>query len=112
MEKRLNMISYEEFEDYMLRLKRLIEADMKVDGALREVSPEFGGFHNEIAIDLVLDMLKRLTHDECDNISYYIWEINWGEDWEEGYITDEDGTDIPMKTIKDLYSYLEEEYED
>lgn len=106
------MISYKEFEDYMLRLKRLIEADEKVDSALKEVSPEFGGFHNEIAIDLVLDMLKRLTHDEFDNISYYIWDTNWGEEWEEGMITDEDGKDIPMKTLKDLYKVLEEQYED
>lgn len=106
------MISYKEFEDYMLRLKRIIEADEKVDSALKEVSPEFGGFHNEIAIDLVLDMLKRLTHDEFDNIDYYIWDTNWGEDWVNGMITDEKGNDIPMKTLKDLYELLEEQYED
>ena len=106
------MISYKEFEDYMLRLKCIIEADTKVDSALREVSPEFGGFHNEIAIDLVLDMLKRLTHDEFDNISYYIWDTNWGENWVSGMITDEKGNDIPMKTLKDLYELLEEQYED
>lgn len=112
MEKRLNMISYDRFEDYMLRLKQIMEADDKIDSALKSISPEFGGFQNEIAIDLVLDMLRELTHDKYGNISYYIWEINWGEDWEYGMVTDEFGYDIPMKTLKDLYKLLEEEYEE
>ncbi len=105
------MISYDKFESYMLELKRLYDVDMKIDKALTELSPDFGGFHNEIAVDLIMDLLKELTHDECDNIAYYIWELDWGKDWEMGCITDENGKDIPMKTIKDLYDYLESEYE-
>lgn len=112
MEKRLKMISYDKFEDYMLRLKKMIDTDNLVDSALKKISPEFGGFQNEIAIDLVIEMLKELTHDKFGNIGYYIWELNWGEDWECGMVTDEFGYDIPMKTIKDLYNMLEEEYEE
>lgn len=60
--------------------------------------------------ELFPKMLAELTYDSSDWISYYIYELNWGESWKEGMVTDKNGKDIPLKTTKDLYNLLLEEF--
>lgn len=49
--------------------------------------------------------LKAQLNDECDWISYWMWELNFGEKWKPGTVT-ENGNDIPLKTIDDLWNLL------
>ena len=55
---------------------------------------------NEITKDL-----KAQFDDKCDWISYWMWELNFGENWKPGTVT-ENGNDIPLKTIDDLWNLL------
>ena len=75
------MIEYKKFEKYMNEFKRLLEVEEKIDNSLKELSPEFGGFSLEIAIDLIHELLKDLMMDRYDNICYYIYELEWGTKW-------------------------------
>lgn len=104
------MIECKEFEEYMLKLKGLIEDEQELNNAFKRFSPEWGGFSNEKAINLILKLLKDLTKDKYDDIEYFIYELDWGKEWHIGCITSSDGKDIPMGTIKDLYNYLKENY--
>ena len=49
--------------------------------------------------------LKAQFDDKCDWIGYWMWELNFGENWKPGTIT-ENGNDIPLKTIDDLWNLL------
>ena len=49
--------------------------------------------------------LKAQFDDKFDWISYWMWELNFGENWKPGTVT-ENGNDIPLKTIDDLWNLL------
>ena len=106
------MIDYKKFRKYMTMFKEMLILDDKLNDVLCEISPDFGGYHNSQAITLFLDMIKEMVKDKCEWIEYYIWELDWGKNWQEGMVTEKDGTDVPLKTLKDLHSLLESEYED
>lgn len=71
---------------------------------LKVVDSEFGGgyIHNK-SIHFLVELLKKLTNDSNDWISYYCWEIDFGDKYYEGCVTEADGTPIPLKTPEDLY---------
>ena len=55
----------------------------------------------------------RLLHsiagikDKDEWIDYFCFELDFGKKWCEGMITNDDGTDIVLKTAEDLYNLLE-----
>lgn len=57
-------------------------------------------------IDCVLSLLKVSMNDETDLISYFCYDLNFGEKWYEGCVADKDGTDLVLKSVDDLYKIL------
>lgn len=52
-------------------------------------------------------VLEHVTNDvskDQSDLSYFLFELDAGREWEPGTITDEDGNDIPMKTLDDLWN--------
>lgn len=43
-----------------------------------------------------------------NDISYYMWELDFGKNWCPGYVTDINGKDIPFKNSEDLWNILTE----
>ena len=105
------MIEYEKFEYYMDKYKKIGEQEATLNKALYEMSNDFGGYYNDNVHELILKLLKDITHDSSDWIGYYIYELNWGENYKEGYVVGENGENIPLETVKDLYNLLKEEFE-
>ena len=63
--------------------------------------------------DVVVTLLEEVMHCTTDDIagsdiSYFIYDLNFGEDWEPGMIIDKDGNDIDHSTTEKLYNYLVE----
>lgn len=54
---------------------------------------------------LVNVLIEVFNDDPADIITYYIYELEFGEKWESGMITDNE-QDIKLKTPEDLYDYL------
>lgn len=55
----------------------------------------------------VINLLETIFKDEEDRwIDYWIWELDFGEKYEDGTVTDKDGTVIPLKTAEELYDFL------
>lgn len=49
--------------------------------------------------------------DGFDDISYYMWKLNFGKNWRLGTVTDVNGKDIPLKNSEDLWNILTEKGE-
>lgn len=95
------------FIDTINFIKELNVEENKFNKLLREIDSEFGGgfIHNK-SIHYLTGLLKELYNDENDWISYYCWEIDFGDKYKEGCVTEQDGTPIPLKTPEDLYNIL------
>jgi len=106
------MISYDKFNHYMTKLQEFEDIENDIDKALNRLSPDFGGFFLGEIKNEYLSMLKELTHDKYNDIAYFIYDLEYGSKWKVGTITTKDGKDIKLSTIKDLYDYLKEQYND
>ena len=60
--------------------------------------------YNEILETALVDVLQEMYND-TDTLGWWIYEMEFGTKAEEGSMTDENGNDIPMRTIEDLYRY-------
>lgn len=57
--------------------------------------------------DTIVNLLETIFNDNKTNwISYWIWELDFGEKYNEGDVTKKDGTIIPLKTVEELYDFL------
>lgn len=55
-------------------------------------------------ISLLHYTFEEKDHDEW--IEYFCYELDFGKEWREGLITENDGTDINLSTPENLYDYL------
>ena len=101
----------EEFEKYINRIR---EVDAFQD-ELRNVCYKFCkdnkmGEEADIwmptLVCSVVELLEKLMGSNSDWIGYWIWELKYGEEYEDGCITDENGKIIKLKTVEDLYNLL------
>lgn len=65
--------------------------------------------------DTVVTLLEEIMHCTTDDIagsdiSYFIYDLNFGEEWEPGMIIDKDGNDVDYSTAEKLYDYLVKQY--
>ncbi len=54
----------------------------------------------------VILLLQKLLRDTGDDISYFIYELDYGRKYEPGMITDVDGHDIDFSSPERVYDYL------
>lgn len=99
------MLKYEDFHKYLTNVKNTwleidrLEEVLTVDW-LCKIS----------MLDDVLALLEDSMHDTDAWISYWCFEQNFGEDWDEHTASEADGTPIIMKTDRQLYDYLVKNY--
>lgn len=60
---------------------------------------------------ICIELLSKIMHNKYETIDYFVYDLNFGEDWKPGCI-ENNGKDIKLKTIKDLYNCLIEESKD
>jgi hypothetical protein len=104
------MINKEKFTKYMNELYILNKVEHTINDAIKKTNKfEF------LAIDfapyetLVVDMLGELMEDTSDWIPYFIYELNFGENYDSDImISDANGIFVKMSSFDDLYSILTE----
>lgn len=95
------------FIDTINFIKELNQEENDFNDMLRRVDNEFGGgFIHGKSINYLTGLLKILTNDENDWISYYCWEIEFGEKYYDGCVTEVDDTPIPLRTPEDLWNII------
>lgn len=96
------MLLFEEFDQIINTIK-------KKDLELGEICDVLGSHEKLYQMSLFDEIIKLLEHifkDKNDWIGYWIWELNYGEEWCEGCVSEADGTDIKLQTSADLYQFL------
>lgn len=61
--------------------------------------------------DIVVTLLEEIFQCTIDehvgsDISYFIYDLDFGKKWKPGLITDKDGNDVDYSTAEKLYDYL------
>ena len=108
----MNLLSRNDFSNVINRLK---QNDRFLD-KLSDVLDEFG-IDNQICStgleDVIIDILETIFDDKKSEwISYWIWELDYGEKYNDGDVADEDGVAISLRTPEDLYDFLLKEKSD
>lgn len=65
-----------------------------------------GNIYPPMCTKTVTDLLEFIFNDKNQWISYWIFELDFGKKYEDGLVTQKDGTIIPLKTVEDLYNLL------
>lgn len=120
MQKKRNQngvpLSKMEFVDIIARLQEASELVDKVEELFRKSRDNLDcDFCNGAGLQIshegvVVDLLQKLMRDELvENISYFIYELDYGKRFELGDVMDEE-RQIDIGTAEKLYDYLVEEY--
>ena len=65
-----------------------------------------GNIYPPMCTETVIDLLEFIFNDKNQWISYWVFELEFGKQYEDECIKWEDGEVIPLKTAEDLYDLL------
>lgn len=104
------MISKEKFVEIINRLRNYNDLQNKIDGLFKEnIDNKENDFINAGSIcigheSVVVYLLENMF--DTDMISYWIYELDYGERYTEGCVLDENMNNIDLSTAEKLYDYL------
>lgn len=102
------MLNKKSFVEYINFIKKMQDSEMRIYHVLREEITDFDGFIYSKYETKFVDLLAEVMDDKDEWISYFIYELDFGQNWKEGTVTEKDGTDIRLQTPEDLYILLTE----
>lgn len=97
----------ENFKEVMTRIKKVWEFEDELSNFYHSHSVDYC-CDTPNCIDVAIDLLGYIFQDESEWILYYVYELYWGRDYQDGDVKDKDGNVIPFKSLDDLYNMLEE----
>ena len=109
------MISKKEFVEIIERLKNYNDLQDKIDDLFKSnIDNKEMDFMNAGSIcigheSVVVELLENMF--DTDMISYWIYELDYGERYEEGCVLDENMNNIDISTEEKLYDYLVQDIE-
>ena len=109
------MISKEKFIEIINRLRNYNDLQNKIDGLFKEnIDNKEKDFINAGSIcigheSVVVYLLENMF--DTDMISYFIYELDYGKNYKNGYVLDGVGNIIDLSTVEKLYDYLIKETE-
>ena len=109
------MISKKEFVEIIERLKNYNDLQDKIDDLFKNnIDNKEMDFINAGSIcigheSVVVYLLERMF--DTDMISYWIYELDYGREYKDGYVQDGQGNNIDISTVEKLYDYLIKEEE-
>lgn len=104
------MISKKEFVEIIERLKNYNDLQDKIDDLFKSnIDNKEMDFMNAGSIcigheSVVVELLENMF--DTDMISYWIYELDYGERYEEGCVLDENMNEIDLSTAEKMYDYL------
>ena len=102
----MNILSKTDFCSIINDLKRNDEFLDDIGDVFRKYKREDQVYSTGLE-DTVVSLLEIIFKDkEAQWISYWVWELNYGETYNEGDVTEEDGTNITLRSAEVLYDFL------
>lgn len=108
-------LSKKEFVDIITRLQTATELVDKVEELFRQSGDNLANdFCNGVGLQIshegiVVQLLEKIMGDSCGNISYFIYELDYGKEYKEGCISDNNGF-IDISSAGKMYDFLMIEY--
>jgi hypothetical protein len=105
------LITKEEFVDIINKLRETSDLVDKVDTLFRESRENVEcDFCNAASLQIshepiVVKLLQKIMRDKGEDISYFIYELDYGRDYKHGSVTDSNGI-VDMGTPEALYELL------
>jgi hypothetical protein len=105
------LITKEEFVDIINKLRETSDLVDKVDTLFRESRENVEcDFCNAASLQIshepiVVKLLQKIMRDKGEDISYFIYELDYGRDYKHGSVTDSNGI-VDMGTSEALYELL------
>ena len=109
------MISKEKFVEIINRLKSYNELQKKINDLFEDnIENTEMDFMNAGSIcvgheSVVVYLLENML--DTDMISYFIYELEYGEKYEKGCVLDANMTEIDLSTAEKMYDYLVQDIE-
>ena len=97
-------MKFENFEKILNAIELTLEKNSKRSEILSELYESFVVTEPDLVSD-VIKLLESEFADEGEWISYFIYDLSFGKDYQDGCITDHD-KNISLKTIRELYDFL------
>lgn len=108
-------LAKQEFVDIINRLRGATELVDKVEKLFRDSRENLEcDFCNGAGLQIshegiVVKLLEKLLQDRGGNVSYFIYELDYGREYREGCVSDNNGN-IDISTPEKLYDLLMAEY--
>ena len=109
------MITKERFVQIINRLKNYNKLQEQINSLFDEcIDNKENDFCNAGSIcigheSVVVELLENMFN--TDMISYWIYELDYGREYKDGYVQDREGKNIDISTAEKLYDYLIKETE-
>lgn len=110
------MISKEKFIEIINKLKEVNDFVDETNERARKLNDAImSDFYNTMSLSishesLVVELLENMFNS--DMISYWIYELDYGREYKDGYVQDGEGNNIDISTVEKLYDYLIKEAEE
>lgn len=99
------IISRDNFKKYITEYREIGDIYNKICDAGKKL--EFFDLYPVEYEDLIIEILQDAFDDKINDwIGYFIFELKYGEKYEDGMITDENDNNISLKNLDDLYDLL------
>lgn len=108
-------LTKQEFVEILNRLREATELVDKVEELFRSSRENLEcDFCNGAGLQIshegiVVKLLEKLMQDSFGNISYFIYELDYGREYHEGCVSDKNGN-VDIGTPEKLYDFLMVEY--
>lgn len=102
-------ISFDDFKKYIMAVKNVFEFQediFSVSNKFNKTSSDETEICFPTLSSEVVSLLSKITKDNAGWIEYWIFELNFGEKYKDGTVKDENGNNIPLKTIEDLWAFI------
>ena len=98
-------MEFKEFKKHMDRLKQQSDNSFALYKAFGCEGP---GVLCDDVVDSVIDLLEDAMGDTGEWMSYWIYDLDFGSEYKDGSVVDEEGNTINIRTVEDLYNRLTE----
>lgn len=107
------MMTFDQFKRFVETLDVFFEREEQLSKALEPFndSSTVIVFCPEVP-NTIVTYIQELFNDKGEWFTYWYYDLESGKSYKDGNITDEDGKNIVLKTVEDIYNFLTNERND
>lgn len=107
-------LSFEDFSKYL----GLVEESERFKEKLSNLAYEYSSrvrvdvnFDYPSNTEIIIELIEKVFNDYDEWVSYWCYELDFGNKYKDGMIKDKDGNNIPLKTVNDLWNIIIDDYD-